>query len=462
MRRRFAICFLSFSSIGFACSCASTAGCPGLGTKTSPTFVGKVLSVTDLPRTTEFKFLSSRKARFQVDERFGGIAPEVREIDVLTGSGGGDCGIPFQPGAVYLIQASVDQDGALHAGICSATRGIESAGPALQVLRKSRDGQQLPSLTGTIARYQRDFDSRYAIHRLGPLAHTIVRLKAENAKTLEAITDAEGVYSFYGLPSGRFEFSADLPPGTTARTDTLTLRGGACQEHSIAVYPSGSIQGRILDASNQPLPHALVYIVPAEQSPPLEWNQLYWEGQYEEGHYKLVQLPAGKYVIVVNPEDTLDPSFPYPRTFYPGVHQRESAAIITLAEGEQLKGVDLRLEPKFQPRRLKVRIEWADGRLVKDALIDADGIDHPEAIARTSRPDPRAGLVELLLVPDVPYRIAAHLTCSYADERSVRRGAKLQTSDVFLEPKDDRTELTLTMPATACPAIAGKTSVNDQ
>src|SRR5947199_9263450 len=112
---------MSLSSAALSCSCAGSGICPGLGDKGQPLFVGTVLAVTDLPSTSESTFLSSRKARIRVDESFGGIPADVRELDVFTGSGGGDCGIRFQPGEVYLVAATVGDDGLAHAGLCSAT-----------------------------------------------------------------------------------------------------------------------------------------------------------------------------------------------------------------------------------------------------------------------------------------------------------------------------------------------------
>src|SRR5712664_1694457 len=88
--------FLLTSPVAFACSCFQGDGCPGLGSKAFPAFLGTVLAVADLPRSGDFVFLSSRKARIQVDESFGGLSPDVHEVDVLTGAGGGDCGIPFR------------------------------------------------------------------------------------------------------------------------------------------------------------------------------------------------------------------------------------------------------------------------------------------------------------------------------------------------------------------------------
>lgn len=140
-----------------ASSCVPSLGCPGLGGSAGSVFLGTVLQVTDLPRTGAANFLSSPKARIQVNESFGGPGPEAQEIDVLTGLGGGDCGVPFKPGEVYLVEAFVSKDGLVHAGICSSTRRIDAVGAALRVLRQRRDGQTAPSLAGQIAQMGSQF-----------------------------------------------------------------------------------------------------------------------------------------------------------------------------------------------------------------------------------------------------------------------------------------------------------------
>src|SRR5262249_36404677 len=169
---------LSFSSLALACSCASSGGCLGLGGKTGPVFLGTVLMVTDLPLTDDHVFLDRRKARIHIDESFGGLPPAVREVDVFTGRGGGDCGASFRSGGAYLISAFVWKDVILPASICGSTRKIDAAGVALRVLRQMRMGQRVPSLAGQIAQYDRNFDGNLGTHAPKPLANTLVRIRA--------------------------------------------------------------------------------------------------------------------------------------------------------------------------------------------------------------------------------------------------------------------------------------------
>jgi hypothetical protein len=441
-----------------------------LGGQVGPVFLGTVLSVTDLPGTRDFAFLSSRRARIRVDEPFGGLAPDVREVDVYTGSGGGDCGIAFKAGEVYLIDAFVGKDGTAHAGICSSTRRMDAASVLLRVLRQRRDGKPVPSLVGQAARHDRNFDGLLGTFAPKPLTNLLVRVKAGES-VYDTRADAEGLYAFYDLPSGKYEFAPDLPLGTTLSwfigSDKapipFELHAGACQVRNVEVFASGAIQGRILDASGKPLGSAFAYIVPAGEKLLPKKSKLYWEYQGRQDFFKFVHIPPGEYLIVVNPDDSLDPKFPYRRTLFPGVHDRASAATITIRGGEQIKDADIRLEQQFAPRHLTVRVTWADGRLIRDfVFVTAKGTANPDAMSDARQPDLKASFVELSVLPTEPYEVEAELTCRYADERSVGPGAKLKSNTIHLAPGDDQNELLLTIPATSCPEVNGKKLLTDQ
>jgi hypothetical protein len=380
--------------------------------------VGTVLDVKDLPRTEKFAFLTSRRARIRVDESFGGLASDAHEIEVLTGSGGGDCGVPFRTGEVYLISAGVGDDGLLHAGICRATRRIEFAEAIVRVLRQQRDHQPAPSLIGGIAQYNRNFEGLLGMHGAVRLPNTLMRVKADG-RVYETQSDSQGLYTFYNLPSGKYEFAPELPPGTTLSwfigsdkpAIPFDVHAGACQERDVEVFPSGSILGRVLDSSGNLIREAFVYIVPADKTVIPSQRQLYWEFQGKESFFKFVHLPPGQYLLVVNPDDAQDPKFPYPRTFYPGVSDRASAKVITISGGEHVTEADIRAEQKFTARQVTVRVTWADGRLIRDfVFVEAKGVDHPAAMADAKQPDLKSSVVELALVADEAYSIEARLT----------------------------------------------------
>jgi hypothetical protein len=207
----------------------------------------------------------------------------------------------------------------------------------------------------------------------------LVRVKA-GGNVYGTRSDTEGIYEFYDLPSGKYEFAPELLPGSTLSwfigSDRpqvpFELSAAACVERNIEVFASGSIQGHIFDSSNKLVREAFAYIVPADKNVIPKEHQLYWESQDKEGFFKFVHIPPGEYLIVVNPDDSQNPSFPYKRAFYPGVHDRAAAQIIAVHGGEQIKDVDIRLEQKFTPRHVNVRVKWADGRLIKNWVDISD------------------------------------------------------------------------------------------
>src|SRR5438128_2379208 len=60
-----------------------------------------------------------RVVRMQVREVLSGIAAGQKEIDIVTGLGGGDCGYPFQPGMDYFVYVFKNAEGQLETSICS-------------------------------------------------------------------------------------------------------------------------------------------------------------------------------------------------------------------------------------------------------------------------------------------------------------------------------------------------------
>jgi hypothetical protein len=447
------------SSGAFSCGCISFGGCPGLGNEKDPVFTGTVLEITDLTPTTDEAFLSSRKARIHVNESFGGLASDIDEVDVLTGVGGGDCGIPFKPGEVYLIAASRGNDGFLHTGACSYTQKIEFAGAALRVLRKRRDGYKVPALTGRIAQHDRNFQGNLGGLEPKHLANTRIRIKGGNG-VYETWSDAEGLYEIYNVPPGKYEFDPELPFGTTLSWFIESDKPLApfylersCEDRDIEVFAGGSIQGRVLDSFNNALPHALVYIVPVDTKVLPKARQGYWVGQYEEGSFKFVHIPPGNYIILVNPDDSRDPDFPYGRTFYPGAHDRTSARVISVSAGEQIKDADIHVQEQFAARRLTVSVVWENGQLIRDYVsVEAKGTVN--TMAETDR-----STVHLNLLPNEDYEVEARLFCQYLDDQSVGPGATLHSNKARLKARDGQFELLLTIPSTSCPELPGKKSL---
>ena len=240
--------FLIFgASAALGCSCFFSLECVQAGDPAHAVFVGRVARVKDGGGLGGADFLSRRSVRFEVKEEFGGLERGVKEVDVFTGRGGGDCGIPFQPGATYLVDAFRTKDNSLYAGICGKTRRIEAAGAGLLVLRQQQSGQTVPSLTGRMLEVEHVHRGFASLDGTRPLTNVLLRLQARG-KQYEARSDKQGVYAFYGLPEGQYELALDLPPGLRIAFVTgvpkpgapIEIRRNGCQDRDIEVSASAA------------------------------------------------------------------------------------------------------------------------------------------------------------------------------------------------------------------------------
>jgi hypothetical protein len=113
----------------------------------------------------------------------------------------------------------------------------------------------------------------------------------------------------------------------------------------------------VLDAEGKPVKEIQLNLVPENNGDKERWTWTNEEGRYE---FRLVQ--PGSYLLGFNLKWVPDKDDPYPKTYYPGVKTRSEAALITVGEGERLKGYDMTLPPKLTEREVTVTVVWPDGK----------------------------------------------------------------------------------------------------
>lgn len=125
-----------------ACSCAVDPAPCSRGWMADAVFVGDATAIEQL---TEPEMWGSRRITFVVREAFKGV--EGRLVDVLTGSGGGDCGFSFGVGSTYLVYAHRHPTtGRLNTGICSSTALLDRSSGNLKLLRTPARQLEQPAL----------------------------------------------------------------------------------------------------------------------------------------------------------------------------------------------------------------------------------------------------------------------------------------------------------------------------
>ena len=101
----------------YACKCAAPPSPKKALEKSAAVFVGKV---TDIDRSAGHRV----QVTFEMETSFKGV--RMKKIGVSTGRGGGDCGIRFTKGEVYVVYC-YGKDKTLSTNTCTRTRPASRA-----------------------------------------------------------------------------------------------------------------------------------------------------------------------------------------------------------------------------------------------------------------------------------------------------------------------------------------------
>jgi len=409
-------CFAIFAAPavthGCACSQATPGQCPGLQ-KGDVVFLGTVTDSSVVPPPSGSQDPNEKavinparitRYRFHIDEKFAGS--DESEIDVFSGGDDGDCGYRFQKGAQYIVFTEQGTEGRLFATICNGTRPSSEGIALLPQLRAMRDGKRVASVFGVLRRAEpptlalpNDPDD--------PVPNTALRLRSRYDR-FTASTDKNGVFTFYDVHAGDYQFTADLPPTLQLSERTLTgplpiftIPGDACYEYNVDALPTGHIQGTILDPDGKPLRLASVELFRAGSYNGARSGL--WTFQGAKGVFEFDHIGPGQYIIVYNRGNRLNPNSPYPRTFYPGAEDADEAELIEVKEGEELDKVDFAVKNPFPTQQVRVHLNWKDGKPpgAVTVMARAERGDNPSAIKVAD------GVFEFTLVQGVHYTISA-------------------------------------------------------
>jgi len=146
---------------------------------------------------------------FAVEEAFWGV--EGKTIEVLSGMGGGDCGIEFAAGESYFVHAWHRQyDGAVYAGLCGGTTRASAAQDELSYSRRRLAGKPVTALYGRVVRKTRDQDEW---EEGTGLPGVRIAVTGPGGQRRLSTTGAGGLFALVGPLSGKLTVSADVPGG---------------------------------------------------------------------------------------------------------------------------------------------------------------------------------------------------------------------------------------------------------
>ena len=376
-----AIVFSLAGRDAFACSCMDPGTpCEAYG-QAAAVFVGTVTGVRDSQRQQATDW-TPMAFKFSVEQAYLGVAGS--EVEIFTGSGGGDCGYTFQTGQRYLVYAYRYKD-KLSTGICTRTKPFSRATEDIAFLGTLSSAPQGVTIFGTVnfrPNYESG-DSEVKSKPLGP--DVLITIEGESVQK-EIRLDDEGRYRVSGLKPGRYKLRLRLPEAlTTPRNEeVITLADRGCGALSWFVTDNGRVSGRVVNADGEPVARIQVSLINPGSS--VTDYAVKLERTNDDGYFSFSAVPRGTYNIAVNfiryPQPN-DPTRAYPPSFYPGVVDQKHAQAITVGAGEKLSDLEIRIPSKRPDSALTGTVVWTDGSpvpnaqlLVKDVTLTDSGSDH--------------------------------------------------------------------------------------
>jgi hypothetical protein len=319
----------------FACSCNGTGGPPCQAAWTADVvFAGTVRAVQQIDHETLGAPYHSVLVQFEVERGF--VNAVAGPLEIVTGTGGGDCGYRFTTGARYLVYASKTASSRLYAGICSRTRPLDKAGEDIRYLTSIPATGTGGRVYGRVHELRRDPAEATAVD-YGPVENVTVTVRGATFAR-EAVTDAQGRYQVPNLPTGEVTVSVVPPAGFDMHylERELELRDlRACSEMDFTISQTGSAWGMVVDASGRPVAGVGVEAVAAELAgfdpPPFQHPAR----TDDRGVFEFEDLPPGRYVFGVNLTKRPGARQGGEPLFLPGTAVAREATVIEVKQGDR-------------------------------------------------------------------------------------------------------------------------------
>ncbi len=375
----FSIIVILFSpAIVKACSCMSS-GPPCQSYWNTPVvFSGRVVEITT-PKIEETRSAAfpEKTIRFAVNQAFRGISGTT--VEVVTGMGGGDCGYDFELNENYLVYAD-NYKGKIYAGICSRTQLLSKAGEDIEYINNLSKTKAGATVYGSVSKYrQRKSDEEWQSNP--PLPNIRLTLEGKG-ESFEATTDSRGEFRVTELASGSYTLRLLAPKGfyPFKSEQKIKVYEKGCAVADFALEINTSLSGRISDEKGAAAAKILVNLVPVEQiNEPYKRNKQYAETD-DDGRFTFRSIPSGKYYLGVRfDQPSGEPTFAYPRTFYPGTRELSEAEILTVNEGQVFESYDFQLPAKLTERKIEGIVVYPDGKPVRDARIGSEEVEYTES-----------------------------------------------------------------------------------
>jgi hypothetical protein len=381
-----------------------------------------------------------------------------------------NCAPKFKAGERYLLYASLHKDSKTWEVYgCGRSRSAESAPDDLSYLENLSEAVKQTRLSGTLKHYEEGFS---LVKLLPGIKVSVVG----QGKSYEAYTNQHGVYEVYGLPEGKYEIKPEIPPTskvrfpmpfgpvsyTNERSLQVELKVGSCAGVDFVLSSDTAITGKVYGVDGKPMPNVCLKLIAADVRAPNPYFKIS-DCTEKDGAYRLDEVPPGRYIILANYDGKMSGDAPFRPTYYPGVFDKEKAAVITVGEGQKLDSYDIHVPEQFPTVVLKGVLLYSDGKPVQDEHVEFEVDDPKEGGEQVfySRTDEQ-GRFSLKVVQGVAGSLRGEVTtysgeyenCPEVEKLIVEKGergmADLQTKTVRIDGTNNVQNIKLILPFRSC------------
>jgi hypothetical protein len=314
------------------------------------------------------------------------------------------------PGQRYLVYGS----GYHPPDIVMASPGfgakpLDAAGADLAFLETMDPGAKGGSITGVV----RLKDQTYEGETLSviPLDRIAVRIFSDQ-HSVDAVTSADGRFDV-AVPAGTYELVPQLPEDLVVWDSTSRIRthvrDGGCSVITIDTLFNGRVRGVLRAPDGHPLGLTTVDLMPVDIQPEPTTGHIKGTGSVStnmKGEFEFAGRPPGRYLLGVSLYNAPNPHGPsYPRTYYPGTTDRDSAVPVIVGRGRASEGFDFSIPLVLDHGELEVTVETEHAGSLRLCYVQLDDL-----FSRRSSYFPQPGVpVRLPVVEGQRYEIHAHL-----------------------------------------------------
>jgi hypothetical protein len=313
--------------------------------------------------------IGSMKVTFSVEKSIRGT--NEKTVEIFTCSNEGCCGYPFKQGERYFVYGRKRQDGKYHESLCGPTVLLKDAEDDLEYVKDIEEGKPGTRIWGNVYEdKQMTLKDKRTFEPLPNIEITIVSKKNK----FKTSTNEKGNYLFKDVPKDNYQVYAKLPAGYRelfVRADLTEHFAGGCDGENFRVTRQGSIRGRVINFPSKEIQNPWnrdlvqqpkVTLIPLnDEDKPIP--NIYYEEVWayrDKFEYFFDTVPAGNYLLAINPRNCPYPNNGIPTMFFPGVASQSKAKIVTVKEGENLVLGDFKSLPLLRERLFSGVVLYAD------------------------------------------------------------------------------------------------------